>query len=101
MQTSLEFCTPCGQVPDISSDPRSDVRGTLENYIAVCGLVAFKDFFMKVKYGQINNIPESVTKTEYLALCREVFQNRAGRVERHKGRSKFFKIKNANKKAKR
>ena len=99
MQTSIDFFQEAARPSlEISSDPNADVKHMLENYIAVCGLVAFKDFFMKIKNDQIENIPDGITKMQYLDLAREVYQSRAGRIERQKGRAKFFAIKNRNKK---
>ncbi|MES2810039.1 MAG: hypothetical protein V4619_15515 [Bacteroidota bacterium] len=94
MQTSLDlFATP-GDDEKLTFNPQADVKAALENYIQVCGLVAFKDYFMKAKRGEVENIPESVTLSDYLAICRQVYQERAFRVERQKKRGNFFAVRN-------
>jgi len=94
MQTTLDlFATP-GDDKKLTFNPQADVKSALENYIRVCGLVAFKDYFMKAKRGEIENIPESVTQSEYLAICREVYQEQAFRFETNKKRANFFAIRN-------
>ncbi|GAA4327576.1 hypothetical protein GCM10023149_31060 [Mucilaginibacter gynuensis] len=94
MQTSLNFITTSGEPIELPNDPHGDVKKSLENYIKTCGLVAFKDFFMKVKNGIIENLPDGVSLVQYLAIAREVYETRAGRVERQKNRSKFFAVRN-------
>lgn len=94
MQTSLDLFAAPGDDKKVSFDPQADVKNALENYIQVCGLVAFKDYFMKAKRGEVENIPESLTLTDYLAICREVYQERAFRVDRQKKRGNFFAIRN-------
>lgn len=87
------FATP-GDDKNLASNPQADVKASLENYIRVCGLVAFKDYFMRVKRGEVENMPESVTMSEYLAVCREVYQEHAFRFERQNKRANFFAIRN-------
>ncbi|SEM65684.1 hypothetical protein SAMN05192574_101358 [Mucilaginibacter gossypiicola] len=101
MQTSLELFPNVPENNDVFGTPEAGVKASLENYIAVCGLVAYKDFYMKIKYGQIENIPESITRAQYLDLAKEVYQSRAGRVERQKSKAKYFAVRNRIKKQQR
>ena len=101
MQTSFDFYPqPADETKKVSSAPETPqtTKEKLEQYINVCGLVAYKDFFIKIKNG-LTAIPEGVNKAQYLDIAREVYQGRAGRVSRAQGRSKFFAIQNRIKKA--
>lgn len=71
------------------------VKESLEHYIKVCGLSPYKDFYMKIKQGFVA-IPEGLTKEQYLMLAREVYESRAAKVNRQKGRAKFFAIRSKN-----
>lgn len=94
MQTSLDlFATP-GDDEKLTFNPQADVKAALENYIQVSGLVKFKDYFMKAKRGEVENMPEGVTMTDYLAICREVYQEQAFRFETRKKNANFFSVRN-------
>jgi hypothetical protein len=70
---------------EIANDPLKSVRENLKQYIKVCGLIGFKDYYMKVKTSQITNIPAGLTKEQYLQLAKEVYESRASILN-----SKYF-----------
>lgn len=94
-QMTFEFFQPAveNEKEELSIET---IKENLTNYIKVCGLIAYKDFYMKIK-GGFTAIPKGVTKEQYLVLAREVYESRAAKVNRDKGRAKFFAIRNANK----
>jgi hypothetical protein len=73
-----------------------NLKSGLEEYIKISGLIAYKDFYMKLKNGVIL-IPAGVSKEDYLTMAREVYESRAAKVNRQKSRSTFFAIRNKNK----
>lgn len=73
------------------------LRNGLEEYIKSSGLVAYKDFYMQLKNGEIL-IPENVSKDAYVSLARDVYEKQAAELERKQNRAKYFAIKNKNKK---
>jgi hypothetical protein len=94
MQLDFEFIQPAVESENVAAyDPNSSAKETLENFINVCGLVAYKDFFMKIKNG-FASIPDGLSQNQYLMLAREVYVRRAAMVNRTKNRSKFFAVRN-------
>ncbi len=99
MQLKMEFFQPAVEKEHKALPVSGAPREVLEHYVNTFGLVAYKDFYMKIK-GGIVSIPEGITKENYLVLAREVYESRAARVERQANRSKFFAVRNRIKKQK-
>lgn len=55
MQTKLDPFQP-----SVEMDPFKSAKEVLENYVNSLGLVAYKDFYMKIKDG-LTHIPEGLT----------------------------------------
>jgi len=97
-QFQLEFFQPAvGNEKVTTGDPVVTTKEMLSDYIKVCGLVAYKDFYMKIK-GDFIAIPEGLSKAQYLELAREVYESRAAKVNRTKSRAQYFAIRNKNRK---
>ena len=69
------------------------LKAGLREHIKITGLSAYKDFYMKVKRGEILS-PEGISQENYLTMAREVYELRAAELERQKNRRKYFAIKN-------
>jgi hypothetical protein len=94
MQMTLDFFKECAEpIQKPTADPVATVKTNLQEYIKVCGLVAYKDFYMKIKNGH-TAIPAGINQAQYLALAKEVYENRSVKVNKQASRALFFAIKN-------
>lgn len=85
MQTELNFSTPHADSPaELSALPGTDAKAYLIYMINTLGMSEFKEFYLKVKYGQITYVPDGYTKDMYLMLCKEVYEGQAQRISRTK-----------------
>ncbi|HVW97527.1 MAG TPA: hypothetical protein VHA56_16255 [Mucilaginibacter sp.] len=90
IQLELDFYSKRGGDAIVSP---AELKAGLEEYIKASGLVAYKDFFIKLKNGSILT-PAGISRDDYLAMAREVYESRAAKVNRQKSRAKFFAVRN-------
>jgi hypothetical protein len=64
MNIQLEIFQPAAESNTPVAVAAGDAKFTLESYINACGLVAYKDFYMKIKSGLVT-VPAPLTKAQY------------------------------------
>jgi hypothetical protein len=84
MQLNFEFISGDIEVEKTEINPFKAVKDSLKEYIKISGLIGFKDYYMKIKYGNVANVPAGLTKDQFLTLAKETYENRALRLTNRK-----------------